>query len=76
MAKKKKPAGKKSGAEKKPAAMGKKAAGGKEKKQGQVKKKAGSAEPVKRRLLTPQEIIDYYRAHHKLPPELQRRAGK
>jgi len=28
------------------------------------------------RLYTPQEIIDYYRKHKGLPPEIRKRAGK
>lgn len=28
------------------------------------------------RLLTPQEIIDYYRKNKSLPPEIQRRVGR
>ncbi|MBN2067307.1 MAG: hypothetical protein JW744_02470 [Candidatus Diapherotrites archaeon] len=41
------------------------------------KKPRGKAKKKpKLRVLTPQEIIDYYREHRKLPPEMERTGGK
>ncbi len=42
------------------------------------KKKAKHSGKAKgtHRLLTPTEIIEYYRKHHSLPPEIERRVGK
>jgi len=48
-------------------------AGKKKGEKGKAKPKAGKKAKAKHRLLTPQEIIAYYREHKTLPPDIQRR---
>ena len=41
-----------------------------------AKAKQGKKKKQGMRLLTPQEIVDYYREHKRLPPQIQQRIGK